>query len=142
MYFPKLQHYRSLTTKLLSDISRTLVVWVLPLFRDSVGVFFKTSRLGKRSVKLSLSFSLNWDFIWLKKKRFSANSKPTELSNCWLNWKLLYSLRENKNIALMCYFWWVTCKCIYIYIYICVCVCVCVYEYVLVCVCVCVWSEF
>ena len=41
----KLQHYWSLTIRLFSVISRTLVGGVLPLCRDSVGVFYSPSWL-------------------------------------------------------------------------------------------------
>ena len=46
-HFPKLQHYWSLTIRLLSVISRTLVRKVLPLCWDAVGVFCSSSWLGQ-----------------------------------------------------------------------------------------------
>ena len=42
----KLQHYRNLTIRSFSVISRTLVGMVLPLCRGAVDVFYRASRLG------------------------------------------------------------------------------------------------
>ena len=44
IHSPKLQHYWSLTIRLFSVISRTLIEEVLPLWRDAVGIFY---RLGQ-----------------------------------------------------------------------------------------------
>ena len=44
---PKLQHYWSLTIRLLIVISRTLMQGVLPLCRDAVSVFYSFSWLGQ-----------------------------------------------------------------------------------------------
>ena len=41
----KLQHYYSLTTRLFSVISRTLVLGILPFFRDAVRVFYSPRTL-------------------------------------------------------------------------------------------------
>ena len=49
-YFPKLQHYWNFTIRLLSVISRTLVVGVLSLCRGAVSVFCRPSRLGHSSI--------------------------------------------------------------------------------------------
>ena len=44
---PKLQHYWSLTIRLFSVISRTIVGGILLLCRDAVGVFYSPSWLGR-----------------------------------------------------------------------------------------------
>ena len=47
LHSPKLQHYRSLTIRLFSVISRTLIgQGVLPLCKDAVSIFYSPSSLG------------------------------------------------------------------------------------------------
>ena len=43
---PKIQNYWSLTIRLFSVITRTLLEWVLPLCRGAVGVIYSPSRPG------------------------------------------------------------------------------------------------
>ena len=51
LHSPTLQHYWSLTIRLFSIISRTLVKGDLPLCRDAVGVFYSSNRLGPTILK-------------------------------------------------------------------------------------------
>ena len=46
LHSPKLQHYWSLTIRLFSIIYRTFVGGVLPLYRDTVGVFYSPFHLA------------------------------------------------------------------------------------------------
>ena len=46
-HFPELQHYRNLTIRLFSVISRSLVGEMLLLCRGAVGVFYSPRRFGK-----------------------------------------------------------------------------------------------
>ena len=61
-HFPKLQHYRSLTIRLFSVISWTLVGVVLLLCRDAVGVFYSPSRLGLNCLReVEIVFKIKTD---------------------------------------------------------------------------------
>ena len=62
--FSKLQHYWDF--RFFSIISKTLVVGVLPLCRDSVGVFYSISRLGFEVNLFRLKDKKNRrDHVWL-----------------------------------------------------------------------------
>ena len=51
LHFTKLQHYQSFTIRLFIVISRTLMVGVLPIWRDAVSVFYPSLRLlGHRTL--------------------------------------------------------------------------------------------
>ena len=59
----KFQHYWSLTIRLFSVISRTLVGWVFPLCKDAVGAFYSPSWLGHCLRKVS--WSLVYIYIYV-----------------------------------------------------------------------------
>ena len=63
-YSPKLQHYLSLTIRLFSVISRTLIVCVgggvLTHCRGAVGVFYSSSRLGNLWTLTHWHTSVGW----------------------------------------------------------------------------------
>ena len=74
--FTKFQHYWSLTMRLFSAISRTLVGGILHLRRDAVGVFYCPNRLG--NLKMKVNFS---DKVWgpgLYRKRYDRAVSPSK----------------------------------------------------------------
>ena len=60
LHSPKLQHYWSLTIRLYSVISRTLVQGVLPLCRDALSIFCSSSWLGHENQKISFVHEHVW----------------------------------------------------------------------------------
>ena len=59
---PKLQHYWSLTVRFFNVICRAVVGGALPLCRDSVDVFYSSSRLGQNvNVVAGLEFELAYN---------------------------------------------------------------------------------
>ena len=86
LYFPKLQHYKSLTIRLFSFISRTLVeVGVLPFCRDAVGIFYTPSRMGRKimgQVRENQLINLSYFEFWYKiDSRFNYYHK--QISSQW-----------------------------------------------------------
>ena len=61
LHSPKLQHYRSRKIRLFCIIFRTLVMRMLPLYRDAVVIFCSTSRRSKMLIMFKLDFVIFLD---------------------------------------------------------------------------------
>ena len=93
LHFRKLHHYWSLTIRLFSVISRTLVVGSVTLCRDAVGVFCSPSWLGQIMSKIKYS---NFNSLWYRKScLLEINQLRVQLTgvvpNCWLIAKVINS---------------------------------------------------
>ena len=96
----KFQHYWSLTIRLFSFISRTLVGGVLTLCRDVVGVFYSPNSLGLTTLELSFekttSHPVKITCSW-KKKHLANFDKFKENELAELEY-LYNSVKTQKNI--------------------------------------------
>ena len=64
LHFLKLQHYWSLTIRLFSVISRTLVGGGLPLCRDAVSVFYSPSQLSEGQFVIAARRAFRFHFMF------------------------------------------------------------------------------